>query len=77
MHAGLLRYSGNTRTGPKNTVKAPCVGYKVDERTGDPAISINVSLDNVSLVSRTDMTWTSFWTRKNRYVEAGGRATMQ
>jgi hypothetical protein len=59
MHANILRYSGNTRTGPKNTkntVKVPCVGYQVDEGTGDPAISINVSLDNVSLVSRADMT---------------------
>jgi hypothetical protein len=55
MHANILRYSGNTRTGPKNTVKVPCVGYQVDEGTGDPAISIDVSLDNVSLVSRADM----------------------
>ena len=48
--------SGNTRTGPINTVKVPCVGNQVDEGTGDPAISITVSLDNVSLVSRADMT---------------------
>jgi hypothetical protein len=77
MHASLSRYSGNARTSPKSIVKVPCTGHQVDEGTGDPAISITVSRDNVILASRTDMIGVFFCARRQRYVEAGARVNMQ